>query len=341
MVDQTAEEPLVDVGPERNPVEDHIALIYEQDEERLTTITPLIKVGLEKGELCLYVSNEEDDQAIVEALKAENIDVDKAVSNGSLILTSKKEMYFKLGRFDPEWTIRVINNIADLARSYGFTAMRVMSDMAWTQDNVSGVERWPEYEAKMNTLNPGISLRIICQYDRRLFAADALMAAVQTHPRIAAQGEISRNSFFIPSERLLKGDYAEAELERVMSRRHSPRMYQVLNSVRASALAALAGSVRLTPPKGDGSYSAHSSLGFSASARESSVPLVIASSISAPNRFLPSGERLGLRYGCSPASSALNSSSIHRRVSPSSSSYRIALPHRRRQYRRLPLLDAH
>jgi hypothetical protein len=85
MVDQTAEEPLVDIGPERNPVEDHIALIYEQDEERLTTITPLIKVGLEKGELCLYVSNEEDDQAIVEALKAENIDVDKAVSNGSLI----------------------------------------------------------------------------------------------------------------------------------------------------------------------------------------------------------------------------------------------------------------
>ena len=216
MVDQTAEEPLVDIGPERNPVEDHIALIYEQDEERLTTITPLIKVGLEKGELCLYVSNEEDDQAIVEALKAENIDVDKAVSNGSLILTSKKEMYFKLGRFDPEWTIRVINNIADLARSYGFTAMRVMSEMAWTQDRVPGVERWPEYEAKMNTLNPGISLRIICQYDRRLFAADALMAAVQTHPRIAAQGEINRNSFFIPSERLLKGDYAEAELERVM-----------------------------------------------------------------------------------------------------------------------------
>jgi PAS domain S-box-containing protein len=217
MVDQTAEEPLVAPEPDRNTVEDHIALIFDEDEERLTTITPLIKVGLEKGELCLYVSNEENDLAVVEALKAEHIDVDKAISNGSLIITSKKEMYFKLGRFDPEWTIRVINNIADLARSYGFTAMRVMSEMAWTQEKVPGVERWPEYEAKMNTLSPGISLRIICQYDRRVFSPEALMAAIQTHPRIVADGQINKNCFYIPSDRLLNGNYAEAELERVLS----------------------------------------------------------------------------------------------------------------------------
>ncbi|MDW5562144.1 MAG: MEDS domain-containing protein [Methanomassiliicoccus sp.] len=217
MVDQVADEALVAAEPERNTVEDHIALIFHKDEERLTTITPLIKVGLEKGELCLYVSNEENDQAIVEALRAEHIDVEKAVSNGSLILTNKREMYFKLGRFDPEWTIRVINNIADLARSYGFTAMRVMSEMAWTQEMVAGIERWPEYEAKLNALNPGISLRIICQYDRRLFSPEALMAAIQTHPRIVADGEISKNSFFIPSDRLLMGNYAEAELEMVMA----------------------------------------------------------------------------------------------------------------------------
>lgn len=218
MVDQIAEESLPVAEPESNQVEDHIALIYERDEERLTTITPLIKVGLEKGELCLYVSDEENDTAIVEALKAEHVDVDKAVSNGSLILTSKKEVYFKLGRFDPEWTIRVINNIADLARSYGFTAMRVMSEMTWTQEKFPGVERWPEYEAKINSLNPGISIRVICQYDRRRFAPEALMAAIQTHPRIVAEGEIiNKNSFYIPADRLLHGNYAEAELERVLS----------------------------------------------------------------------------------------------------------------------------
>ncbi|MBI0583324.1 MAG: PAS domain S-box protein [Methanomassiliicoccus sp.] len=216
MVDQTTETPLTAAEVEGNTVEDHIALIYETDEERLSTITPLIKVGLERGDLCLYVSHEENDAAIVEALRAENIDVEKAVNNGSLILTSKKEVYFKLGRFDPEWTIRVINNIADLAKSYGFTAMRVMSDMTWTQEKVPGVDRWPDYEARINGLNPGISLRIICQYDRRAFSPEALMAAIQTHPRIVSRGVINRNSFYIPAEDMPKENFAEVELERIM-----------------------------------------------------------------------------------------------------------------------------
>ena len=216
MVDQSTDQPLTEAEADQSPIEDHIALIYESNEERLGTVTPLIKVGLEKGELCLYISDEEEDLAVIEALKAEHIDVDKAVSNGGLILTSKKEMYFKLGRFDPEWTLRVVNNIADLARSYGFTAMRIMSDMTWTLEKVPGVERWPEYEARLNTLNPGISLRIICQYDRSAFSPEALMAAVQTHPKIVTQGSVNKNIFHIPSDQILKGGYAELELERVM-----------------------------------------------------------------------------------------------------------------------------
>jgi PAS domain S-box-containing protein len=216
MVDSISDQPLPSPEAEQSVLEDHIALIYETAEERLAAITPLIKVGLEKGELCLYISNEENDQGIVEALKAEHIDVEKAVGTGGLILTSKKEMYFKLGRFDPDWTIRVLNNIADLAKSYGFTAMRIMSEMAWTQEQVPGVERWPEYEAKMNSLNVGISLRIICQYDRTTFPPAAMLAAIRTHPKVVSQGSISKNIFYVPAERLLSGDYVALELERIL-----------------------------------------------------------------------------------------------------------------------------
>ena len=216
MVDSISDQPLPSSEAEQSAFEDHIALIYETAEERLAAITPLIKVGLEKGELCLYISNDENDRGIVEALKAEHIDVEKAVGTGGLILTSKKEMYFKLGRFDPDWTIRVLTNIADLAKSYGFTAMRIMSEMTWTQEQVPGVERWPEYEAKMNSLNVGISLRIICQYDRNAFPPAAMMAAIRTHPRVVSQGSISKNSFYVPAERLLSGDYAALELERML-----------------------------------------------------------------------------------------------------------------------------
>ncbi len=138
--------------------------------ECVTTIVPFIKIGLDRGELCLYISNEENDTVTIDALKAQGIDIEKAITNGSLILTNKKEIYFKLGKFDIDWTLRVIKNIADLAKSYGFTAMRVLSDMSWTQEKVEGVEKWPEYESRLNTLSTDIFIRIICQYERNLFS---------------------------------------------------------------------------------------------------------------------------------------------------------------------------
>ncbi len=196
--------------------EDHIALIYESTGERLSAITPLIKVGLEKGELCLYISNKEEDLDIVDALRSEHIDVEKAMGNGGLILTDQKEIYFKQGRFDPDWTIRVLKNIADLARSYGFTAMRIMSEMTWTLEKIPGVERWTEYEAKLNDLDVGVSLRVICQYDRAQFTPEVLIDAIRTHPKIVTKGAICKNHFFVPPSRLLAGDSSGLELDMVL-----------------------------------------------------------------------------------------------------------------------------
>ena len=216
MVNLNNDQPLTGSEADQHLIGDHIALIYENPEERISAVTPLIRVGLEKGEICLYISNEEDDTDIVEALKAENIDVDKAIGNGGLILTHKKEMYFKRGYFDPDWTMKVIGNVADLAKSYGFTAMRIISDMTWTQEKVAGVEKWPEYEAKLNVFNPGMSLRIICQYDRRIFSPSSLIIALHAHPRVVSEGSINNNMFYVPTDRLLRDDYSELELERML-----------------------------------------------------------------------------------------------------------------------------
>ena len=213
MVDSLNDQPSERAVSEHAISQDHIALIYENAEERLAATIPLVKVGLERGELCLYISDSEDDQDIVEALKAEHIDVEKSISNGGLILTSKQEIYFQTGRFDPDWTLRVIKNVADLAISYGFTAMRVISDMTWTQDNVPGVERWPEYESKLCTLDLGLRLRAICQYDRSALSPESLLYAVRTHTKLVCDGAVYDNIFFVSPERLQAGEAAVAELE--------------------------------------------------------------------------------------------------------------------------------
>ncbi|KQM11642.1 hypothetical protein AOA80_07280, partial [Methanomassiliicoccales archaeon RumEn M1] len=209
--------PIEGVANEQAVSQDHLALIYNSTEEKLISTVPLIKVGLEKGELCLYISDLEDDQEIIQALEAQHIDVEKAVSTSGLILTSKQEVYFKLGRFDPDWTIQVIKNVAELAVSYGFTAMRIISDMRWTKDNVPGVERWPEYEVKLCTLNLGLRLRTTCLYDREAFSPQALLYALKAHPKLVSQGAVYDNMFFIPPERLEAGEEAAAELEGLLT----------------------------------------------------------------------------------------------------------------------------
>ncbi|NLI73632.1 MAG: PAS domain S-box protein [Euryarchaeota archaeon] len=215
MTNSFRNEPIEKASGQENSI-DHIMLIYDSTEDRVSSTVSILKNGLDRGELCLYISDSEDDQEVVQALEAQQIDVDQAMSTGGLILTSKQEIYFKLGRFDPEWTVQVIENVADLAISYGFKAMRVVSEMRWTQENITGVERWLEYESKLSSLNLGLRSKIICQYHRESFPSKALMHAIKTHSRLISDGVINNNPFFIATERLESDDEFTIELENMM-----------------------------------------------------------------------------------------------------------------------------
>ncbi|HPT74939.1 MAG TPA: MEDS domain-containing protein, partial [Methanomassiliicoccaceae archaeon] len=184
MTDSFNDGPYSPAAAGRTISRDHIAFIYTSSEEMLNSTVSLIREGLESGELCLYISDLEDDQIIVQALREGHVDVDEAVEKGRLILSSKHEIYFQRGWFDPDWTIQVIRNLADIAASHGFTSMRMISDMRWTQDRVTGTDRWVDYEAKLSSLDLGVGLKTICQFDSEMLSSDALLSALMTHPRL-------------------------------------------------------------------------------------------------------------------------------------------------------------
>lgn len=213
MTDSLNDGPYSPAAAGRTISRDHIAFIYTSSEEMLNSTVSLIREGLESGELCLYISDLEDDQIIVQALREGHVDVDEAVEKGRLILSSKHEIYFQRGWFDPDWTIQVIRNLADIAASHGFTSMRMISDMRWTQDRVTGTDRWVDYEAKLSSLDLGVGLKTICQFDSEMLSSDALLSALMTHPRLECQGAAYDNMFFIHPERLREGDQVDAELE--------------------------------------------------------------------------------------------------------------------------------
>jgi MEDS: MEthanogen/methylotroph, DcmR Sensory domain len=82
---------------------EHLCLIYGTQEEQFAAALPYLRTGLERGERCLYIVDENSAAAVLDALRKGGTDVDRYLRSGALTMTHKRETYLKQGRFDPDW----------------------------------------------------------------------------------------------------------------------------------------------------------------------------------------------------------------------------------------------
>src|SRR5882762_6264471 len=82
---------------------DHLCSIYESPEEHFAVAIPFIRIGLDRGEKCIYIADDGTEAAVREAMQAQGIDIERAIATGSLVLGNKEATYLKHGSFDPEW----------------------------------------------------------------------------------------------------------------------------------------------------------------------------------------------------------------------------------------------
>src|ERR1700730_16459461 len=82
---------------------DHLCSIYESSEEHLAVAIPFIRIGLDRGEKCIYIADDGTEPAVRDAMSAKGIDVERAIATDSLVLATKGAAYLKDGSFDPEW----------------------------------------------------------------------------------------------------------------------------------------------------------------------------------------------------------------------------------------------
>src|SRR5918992_5432830 len=81
--------------------QDHLCSIYETQQEHFAVVIPFIRIGLERGEKCIYIAADDDMMAdLREALTAEELEVDAAIARRALVLTTKEETYLKRGSAD-------------------------------------------------------------------------------------------------------------------------------------------------------------------------------------------------------------------------------------------------
>lgn len=69
---------------EKIGVHDHLCLIYETREEQFAAAIPFLRIGLERGEKCVYIVDDNTAAMVFDALSSAGVDVESAVESWRL-----------------------------------------------------------------------------------------------------------------------------------------------------------------------------------------------------------------------------------------------------------------
>ncbi len=231
---------------EKLGVHNHLCLIYETQEEQFAAVIPYIKIGLERGEKCIYIVDDNTADTVINRMKAAGIAVDTAMESGQLTVASKKEAYLRQGYFDADWMIGFLKRMTDEAKAAGFSALRVTGEMTWVLGGEAGTEHLMEYEAKLNYFLPENDALAICQYNHKRFSPDIIKNVISTHPLIIYGGMVCKNLYYIPPDDFLEEQQPDKEITRLLANvKNRAMVEEQINKLnddlqkRASALEAL------------------------------------------------------------------------------------------------------
>jgi signal transduction histidine kinase len=205
-------ESLEQLGPH-----DHFCSIYESPEEHYAVAIPFMRMGLDRGEKCIYIADDGTLDNVRHAMQSEGIDVERAIESNSLTLATKDQAYLKRGSFDPDWMFTFWKEATDLAMSEGFPALRVTGETEWVVRGGRGLERWMEYESRLTHALSENNCSALCQYNRHCFSPELILDVIRTHPVVIYRGTVCRNLYYVPPEEFLGTNQAEREVDRLLT----------------------------------------------------------------------------------------------------------------------------
>lgn len=188
-------------GFDEHESNDHFALLYESQEEQFDAAIPFIRQGLERGEHCLYVADENSKAEVLEAMRAADVDVDVALESGALTIHTKQATYLRGGTFDRDAMLEFWEHSLEQATDEeGYTGIRAAAEMTWALDGDTSLDLLAEYEAVLNDLYEDEDYTVLCQYNREQFPATVIHDVIKTHPHLIHDGAVYNNDYYEPPE---------------------------------------------------------------------------------------------------------------------------------------------
>ena len=201
---------------ERLGPHDHLCSIYESPQDHYAVAIPFIRIGLDRGEKCIYIADDGTIGDVRQAMESEGIDVERATATKALVLATKEQAYLEHGTFDPDWMFTFWRDATQLAMREGFSALRATGETEWVLRGGRGLERWMEYESRLTHTLSESNCSALCQYNRRLFPSELILDVIRTHPTVVYDSTVCRNLYHVPPDEFLGTNQTAREVERLL-----------------------------------------------------------------------------------------------------------------------------
>jgi signal transduction histidine kinase len=202
---------------ERLRPSDHLCITYHRQEDRFAATVPFVRIGLERGERCVYVPDGDRGEALQAAMQSAGMDVGAALRSGAFSILDKNESYLPDGRFDAERMFDWLGRLARESVQRGFQALRFLGEAMSVFTQIPGMDRYAEYEARLNPFLGHQPALLVCLYNHYRFPPEIVRSVLETHPLVVLHGtQVCRNPYYVPPEELLSRDWPQRELDWIL-----------------------------------------------------------------------------------------------------------------------------
>jgi hypothetical protein len=189
------------------PAGTHMCLFYTDEQERLDVISKFLQAGLTAGEHVGYFAKTLPPEELIRDLTNRGIDISNEDVARQLSIASTEATYHPDGCFDPDRMLGNLHTFYSTSMEDGYSGARVSGEMHWALQDLPGVNRLIEYEARVNIALKRSPVTAICQYNTTLFDGKTVMNILRVHPAVILRGRITRNPFYsLPDEFKAMGD---------------------------------------------------------------------------------------------------------------------------------------
>ena len=129
----------------------HISSIYDSIEDNQLFLSNFIKMGINRNEKCIYITDKSNIFAIINILKSRGIDTKKYIKTGNLFILSKNQPFHKHSISSPDDMIKYLRRNSKQTKTLGYTGLCMIIEISGLLDAFNNsLKLLEEFEEKID-----------------------------------------------------------------------------------------------------------------------------------------------------------------------------------------------